>query len=290
MTTKKKAFGTIVLSILSSVFLATIKAFAGFFGQSDALIADAIESGTDVLASFLILFGIYYSHKPADDDHPYGHGKAEPLVTFGVVGFLVVSATLIAFNGLQNLSQEQPQPEGFTAIVLIGIIIWKELSYRYVLKKGKQMNSLSLQADAWHHRSDAISSLIALIGIGVSLILGPEFSKADDWAAIVSALFILYNAYFIFRPALGEILDEHSHHHIIDSIRKLERDVDGVQRVEKCYVRKTGMVYLVDLHLEVDGNLSVSQGHLIAHNFKDHIMNEIPEISDVLIHVEPHLV
>jgi cation diffusion facilitator family transporter len=268
--------------------LSVVKAFSGVVGHSDALIADAIESGTDVLASCLVLFGIYYSHKPPDEDHPYGHGKAEPLVTFGVVGFLVVSATLIAFNGIQNLNKEQPQPEVFTAFILIGIILWKELSYRYVLIKGKKMNSLSLQADAWHHRSDAISSLIAFLGITISLLFGPEFSKADDWAAIISALFILYNAYSIFRPALGEILDEHSHHHIIDSIRKLERDIDGVRKVEKCFVRKTGMVYLVDLHLEVDGNLSVSQGHKIAHDFKDHIMKEVPEISDVLIHIEPH--
>jgi cation diffusion facilitator family transporter len=290
MTTKKKAFNTIILSILSSLVLATLKAYAGVFGHSDALIADAIESGTDFLASFLVLFGIYYSHKPADDDHPYGHGKAEPLVTFGIVGFLVISATLIAYNGIQNLSKEQPQPEAFTAFVLIGIILWKELSYRYVLGKGKKMNSLSLQADAWHHRSDAISSLIALIGITVGLLFGPGFSKADDWAAIISAFFILYNAYSIFRPALGEILDEHSHHHIVDSIRRLEIDIDGVRRIEKCLVRKTGMVYLVDLHLEVDGELTVTQGHKIAHDFKDHVKKEIPEISDVLIHVEPHLV
>lgn len=221
MSLKNSAYRTIIFSILSSLMLAVIKAFSGVLGHSDALIADAIESGTDVLASFLVLFGIYYSHKPPDEDHPYGHGKAEPLVTFGVVGFLVVSATLIAYNGIQNLQKEQPQPQFFTVFVLIGIIVWKELSYRYVLIKGKKLNSLSLQADAWHHRSDAISSLIALLGITVSLLFGPEFSKADDWAAIISALFILYNAYSIFRPALGEILDEHSHHHIVDTIRLL---------------------------------------------------------------------
>ena len=290
MSLKNKAYRTILISVLSSLILATLKAFSGVVGNSDALIADAVESGTDVLASCLVLFGIYYSHKPPDEDHPYGHGKAEPLVTFGVVGFLVVSATLIAYNGIQNLQKVQPQPELFTVFVLIGIIVWKELSYRYVLKKGKKMNSLSLQADAWHHRSDAISSLIALLGITISLFFGPEFSKADDWAAIISALFILYNAYSIFRPALGEILDEHNHHHIIDSIRKLEGDVVGVHKIEKCFVRKTGMVYLVDLHLEVDGDLTVIQGHKIAHDFKDHIMTELPEISDVLIHVEPHSV
>lgn len=284
---KKIAYRTILLSIISSVLLALLKGYSGFAGHSDALIADAIESGTDVLASFLVLFGIYYSTKPADDEHPYGHGKAEALVTFGVVGILLISATLIAYNGIQHLSIEQEQPELFTIFVLIGIIIWKELSYRYVLSKGKKTNSLSIQADAWHHRSDAISSLIALIGISLSLLFGPAFSKADDWAAIAASLFIVYNAYIIFRPALGEILDEHNHHELIDKIKLMETHIVGVQGIEKCLVRKTGMTYLVDLHLEVAGSISVNEGHRIAHEFKDYLQGQLPEINDVLIHIEP---
>jgi cation diffusion facilitator family transporter len=284
---KKIAYRTILLSIISSVLLALLKGYSGFAGHSDALIADAIESGTDVLASFLVLFGIYYSTKPADDEHPYGHGKAEALVTFGVVGILLISATLIAYNGIQHLSIEQEQPEVFTIFVLIGIIIWKELSYRYVLSKGKKTNSLSIQADAWHHRSDAISSLIALFGISLSLLFGPAFSKADDWAAIAASLFIVYNAYIIFRPALGEILDEHNHHELIDKIKLMETHIVGVQGIEKCLVRKTGMTYLVDLHLEVAGSISVNEGHRIAHEFKDYLQGQLPEINDVLIHIEP---
>jgi cation diffusion facilitator family transporter len=284
---KKIAYRTILLSIISSVLLALLKGYSGFAGHSDALIADAIESGTDVLASFLVLFGIYYSTKPADDEHPYGHGKAEALVTFGVVGILLISATLIAYNGIQHLSIEQEQPELFTIFVLIGIIIWKELSYRYVLSKGRKTNSLSIQADAWHHRSDAISSLIALFGIGLSLLFGPTFSKADDWAAIAASIFIVYNAYIIFRPALGEILDEHNHHELIDKIKLMETHVVGVQGIEKCLVRKTGMTYLVDLHLEVAGSISVNEGHRIAHEFKDYLQGQLPEINDVLIHIEP---
>jgi cation diffusion facilitator family transporter len=284
---KKIAYRTILLSIISSVLLALLKGYSGFAGHSDALIADAIESGTDVLASFLVLFGIYYSTKPADDEHPYGHGKAEALVTFGVVGILLISATLIAYNGIQHLSIEQEQPELFTIFVLIGIIIWKELSYRYVLSKGRKTNSLSLQADAWHHRSDAISSLIALFGISLSLLFGPAFSKADDWAAIAASLFIVYNAYIIFRPALGEILDEHNHHELIDKIKLMETHIVGVQGIEKCLVRKTGMTYLVDLHLEVAGSISVNEGHRIAHEFKDYLQGQLPEINDVLIHIEP---
>ena len=284
---KKTAYKTITWSIISSIVLSLLKGYAGVEGHSDALIADAIESGTDVFASFLVLFGIYYSTKPADDDHPYGHGKAEALVTFGVVGFLLISATLIAYNGIQHLSVPQEQPELFTLFVLVGIIIWKELSYRYVLFKGKKTNSLSLQADAWHHRSDAISSFIALIGIGLALLFGPAFSKADDWAAIAASLFIVYNAFVIFRPALGEILDEHNHHDLIDKIKEMETHVPGVCGIEKCLVRKTGMTYFVDLHLEVTGTISVNEGHTIAHNFKDYLLKKLPEIHDVLIHIEP---
>lgn len=284
---KKTAYKTITWSIISSIVLSLLKGYAGVEGHSDALIADAIESGTDVFASFLVLFGIYYSTKPADDDHPYGHGKAEALVTFGVVGFLLISATLIAYNGIQHLSVPQEQPELFTLFVLVGIIIWKELSYRYVLFKGKKTNSLSLQADAWHHRSDAISSFIALIGIGLALLFGPAFSKADDWAAIAASLFIVYNAFVIFRPALGEILDEHNHHDLIDKIKEMETHVPGVCGIEKCLVRKTGMTYFVDLHLEVTGTISVNEGHTIAHNFKDYLLKKLPEIRDVLIHIEP---
>jgi cation diffusion facilitator family transporter len=287
MTTKNIAIKTIFLSISSSLILAIIKGISGYLGHSDALIADAIESSSDVLASFLVLFGMYYSHKPADEDHPYGHGKAEALTTFGVVGFLLVSATLIAYNGIQNLHSEQEQPASFTVYILIGIVLWKELSFRYVMNKGKKTNSLSLQADAWHHRTDALSSLIALFGIGISLFLGPKYSKADDWAAIISAIFIIYNAYSIFRPALGEILDEHTHHDLIEKIRQMENDVVGVMGIEKCLVRKTGMYYFVDIHLEVDATISVEKGHKIGHDFKDYVMKKIPDISDILIHIEP---
>lgn len=290
MNSKKTAFKTIIISIVSSLILAFVKGMSGHLGHSDALIADALESSSDVIASLLVLFGMYYSHKPADEDHPYGHGRAEAISTFGVVGFLLVSATLIAYNGVQNLFIDQQQPATFTIYILIGIIVWKELSFRFVMKKGKKINSLSLQADAWHHRADAISSVIALFGIGISLFFGSAYSKADDWAAIISALFIVYNAYTIFRPALGEILDEHTHHDLIEQIREMENEVEGVFAIEKCLVRKTGMYYFVDIHLEVDGNISVEKGHKIGHDFKSFVMNKIPEISDVLVHIEPVIV
>ncbi|MDR6969049.1 cation diffusion facilitator family transporter [Flavobacterium arsenatis] len=286
-TNKDKAIKATYLSILGNFFLALAKGITGYFGNSYALIADAIESTTDVLSSALVLFGIKYSTKPADSNHPYGHGRAETLVTFAVVGFLVISATIIAIESIKNIQTPHETPEKYTLIVLAIIVIIKEVFYRIVSKKSDETHSSSLKADAWHHRSDAITSLMAFIGIAIAIYMGPGYETADDWAALFASFFIIYNAYLIFRPALGEILDEHLYDDIIEDIRKVATTVEGVIDTEKCFVRKTGMTYLVDLHLTVDGNITVSEGHEIAHRLKDAIIKEIPEIADVLIHTEP---
>lgn len=283
----KQAKRTALLSVVTNALLAGVKGTAGVIGHSDALIADAIESCADIFSSFLVLFGIHYASKPPDEDHPYGHGKAEPLVTFAVVGFLLVSATIIAVESVRHLSEKQEQPAFFTLYVLAAIILIKELSYQYVYRKGQQTNSTSLKADAWHHRSDAISSLIAFLGILATFLFGKGFEKADDWAALIASFFIVYNAYRIFRPALGEIMDEHTHHELIDQIHVAAANVPGVIGIEKCWARKNGMSYVVDLHLEIDGNLSVTEGHGISHALKDHLMEVFPYLTDVLIHIEP---
>lgn len=284
---KKSAQKTAFLSLISNAGLAVAKGFTGVLGHSDAMIADAIESTTDVFASLLVLFGLNYSSKPADENHPYGHGKAEALVTFAVVGFLLISATIIAVESIRNLQQPQEKPEVFTLYVLGVIILIKEFSYRYVKQKSIETKSSSLHADAWHHRSDAISSVMAFIGISIALFFGKGYEKADDWAALLASVFIVYNAFLIFRPALGEIMDEHLHDDLIVLIRKEATKVEGVLDTEKCLVRKTGMVYIVDLHVEVDGKLSVFEGHEISHRLKDFLMVQLPEIADVLIHIEP---
>lgn len=284
---KDKAIKATYLSIIGNFFLALAKGMAGYFGNSYALIADAIESTTDVLSSALVLFGIKYSTKPADSNHPYGHGRAETLVTFAVVGFLVISATIIAVESIENIRTPHEMPEKFTLVVLAVIVIIKEVFYRIVSKKGDETNSSSLKADAWHHRSDAITSLMAFIGISIAIYMGPGYETADDWAALFASFLIVYNAYLIFRPALGEILDEHVYDDMIEQIRQIATMVEGVVDTEKCFVRKTGMTYLVDLHLTVKGSITVSKGHEIAHRLKDAIIKEIPEIADVLIHTEP---
>ena len=277
------------LSIFGNALLAIAKFVTGIFGNSYALIADAIESTTDVFSSFLVLLGLKYSSRPPDENHPYGHGKAEPLMTFAVVGFLVVSATVIAYESIQHIQTPHKVPEPYTLIVLAAIVIIKEYFYRKVSKKGDETKSTSLKADAWHHRSDAITSLMAFIGISIALFMGKGYETADDWAALFASGFILYNAYLILRPALGEVMDEHMYDDMIGDIREVSINVSGVLDTEKCNVRKTGMIYHVDLHIIVNAEISVKEGHDIAHNVKNELLTHFPEIFDVLIHVEPNI-
>jgi cation diffusion facilitator family transporter len=274
-------------SIVGNTCLAIIKGLAGFFGNSYALIADAIESTTDIFSSFLVLFGIKYSNRPADANHPYGHGRVEPLITFLVVGFLITSATIIAYESVANIGTPHELPKPWTLIVLGAIIIWKEYSFRLVMKRGVQTNSSSLKADAWHHRSDAITSVAAFVGISIALFLGKGYESADDWAALFASAFILYNSYLIFRPALGEIMDEHLYEDLEAHIRKIAVSVEGVLDTEKCFIRKSGMKFHIDLHAVVDGTISVKEGHDIAHLLKDTLRENIVELGHVLIHIEP---
>ena len=286
-TSEQTAVKATYFSIVGNTCLAVIKGIAGVFGNSYALIADAIESTTDIFSSFLVLFGIKYSNRPADANHPYGHGRAEPLVTFLVVGFLITSATIIAYESISNIGIPHELPKPWTLIVLGAIIIWKEFSFRLVMKRGIQTNSSSLKADAWHHRSDAITSVAAFIGISIAIFLGKGYESADDWAALFASVFILYNSYLIFRPALGEIMDEHLYDDLVAEIRTVSLNVEGIIETEKCFIRKSGMKYHVDLHAVVDATISVKEGHDLAHLLKDTLREKIFELGHVLIHIEP---
>ncbi|PZP47713.1 MAG: cation-efflux pump [Pseudopedobacter saltans] len=282
------AIRTTYFSIIGNIILASIKGLAGFFGHSYALIADAIESTADIVSSILVLFGLKYANRPADKNHPYGHGRIEPLITFLVVGFLITSATIIAYESIQNIKTPHALPKPWTLFILGAIIVWKEVSFRIVMKKSKETNSSSLRADAWHHRSDAITSLAAFIGISIALFFGNGYETADDWAALFASFFILYNSYRIFRPALGEIMDEDTYDVLVKGIREVSLTVHGVINTEKCFVRKVGLKYHIDLHVTVDGNITVRQGHDIAHNLQDTLKTQLSQLEHVLIHIEPN--
>lgn len=275
------------MSILSSTVLVLVKGGSGLIGNSFALVADAIESATDIVSSVLVLLGLRLARKPADANHPYGHGKAEALTTFVVVAFLVASATAIAFQAIDNLSRPQSPPEVWTLWVLAVIIVWKEASYRWVVRRSLQTGSTSLMADAWHHRSDAITSIMAFVGISMAVWLGPGYEVADDWAALFASALILFNAFRIFRPALGEVMDEQLHPDLVERIRAVSLGVDGISATETCHVRKAGTMFQVDLHAIVDGGITVREGHTLAHRLEEAIRREIPQVDQVLVHVEP---
>lgn len=281
------ALKTTYLSLLSNVILAAVKWTTGILGNSYALIADAIESTSDIFASLLVVFGIKYSSRPADKNHPYGHGRAEPLVTFLVVVFLLISAFIIGRESIKNIQTPHEAPRSFTLWVLAAIILWKEASYRWVMIKSKKTRSTTLKAEAWHHRADAITSIAAFIGISIALYMGPGYESADDWAALFASGLIVFNAYRIFRPALGEIMDEQNHPELKAEIRTVSKNVNGVLDTEKLHIRKVGMKFFVDLHVTVNGDLSVREGHDIAHLLKDTLLEKIPSIENVLIHIEP---
>ena len=287
MSNSDKAIKTTYFSILTNFLLALVKWLAGYFGNSHALIADAIESTADIFSSFLVLLGLKYSKRPADETHPYGHGRIEPLVTFIVVIFLIISAFIIAKESIHNIKTPHEGPKSWTLYVLAAIIIWKEISFRVIMNRSKKLNSSSLKADAWHHRSDAITSVAAFIGIAIALYFGEGFESADDWAALLASGLIIYNCYGIFRPALAEIMDENRYEDLEEDVRQHALHVAGVELIEKCYIRKIGMLFQIDLHAVVDPNLSVREGHEIAHDLKDYLIANLDNIGNVFVHIEP---
>ncbi len=278
---------TTLIGIVISLILVFIKGIAGYTGHSYALIADATETGADIFSSALLWIGLRIALKSPDKEHPYGHGKAEPLAAVVISLFLIGAAVWIAYNSIKYITTPHDLPKSFTLYVLVIVIIIKETMFRYVLGVGKKINSQAVKADAFHHRSDAITSVAAFIGISIALMGGRGYEGADDWAALIAAGLIVYNAIGLLRPALAEIMDAAPSNEIVMKVRQLAGSVPNVMAIEKCYVRKMGFDYYVDLHIEVEGQLSVTEGHRISHMVKDKILKSNLRVIDVLVHVEP---
>jgi cation diffusion facilitator family transporter len=276
-----------LLGIAANVALVLGKGTAGVVGHSYALIAEAIESGTDIFSSLIVWLGLRTAAREPDANHPYGHGKAEPLAAIAVAFALVCAAAYIATEGVLHILTPHQLPAPFTLAVLAVVIIIKETLYRRVNKVGEEVDSNAVKADAWHHRADVITSCTAFVGISIALIGGKGWEAADDWAALVACCFIVYNAYHIFRPAFGEIMDEAPDGTWTEDIRALAEAVPGVVATEKCFVRKMGFEYFADLHVIVDGSISVREGHNIAGAVKAAIMRAKPAVYNVLVHIEP---
>ncbi len=275
--------------IFVNLFLAIVKAIVGIVGNSFALVADAIESGTDVLSSLIVLLGLRLASKAPDKDHPYGHGRVETLTAIIVAGTLILAAIYIAYQAIQNiLKPDDESPKPYTLIVLLIVVVIKEFISRRIQHVAEHTGSTAVKGDAGHHRADAITALLAAIGISVALIGGKGYESADDWAALIASFIIVYNAYKIFRPALEEMMDKAPPSEEIEAIRNLARQVPGVLDAEKCFIRKSGFEYFIDIHVVVDSNINVKEGHHIGHAVKDYIMLHRPMVYDVLTHIEPN--
>lgn len=275
------------LGLAVNTLLASIKLVAGILGHSHALVADAVESLADVFSSIVVWRGLVVAAAPADEDHPYGHGKAEPIAAATVSAMLLGAAIWIFLTAIQEIRQPHLAPAPFTLIVLAVVIIVKESLFRFVLHESVSVESSAVKTDAWHHRSDAITSLAAAIGITVSLAGGKGYEGADDVAAAVAALVIAWNGWRLLGPALSELMDRSPRQEFVARIRQIARGLPGVEGVEKCMARKMGYQYYVDMHVEVDPQMTVQRSHEIAHQVKDGIRREMPNVRDVLVHIEP---
>ena len=270
-----------------NVLLAAAKILAGLVGHAYVLIADGIESALDVGGSIVIWGGLTVAARPPDATHPYGHGKAEPIAAVVVAVGVLTAALGLAIQSVREIFLPHHAPAPYTLVVLIVAVIIKEILYRYVIRFGREMESTAVKTDAWHHLIDAMTSIAAFIGISVALIGGEAWQSADDWAALFACALIGANGYRLLRPALFEIMDTAPRGRIVRSIRRAARSVPGVIEVEKCRARKMGLDFYVDLHVGVDGSISVHEGHEIAHQVKRAIQQSDSRIADVLVHIEP---
>jgi cation diffusion facilitator family transporter len=276
-----------LLGLVINVAFATVKIAAGVIGHAYVLIADGIESALDIGGSIVIWGGLTVAARPPDRTHPYGHGKAEPIAAIVVALGVLVAAIGLAIESVREILTPHHGPAPFTLAVLVVVIVVKEILFRYVNRVGKEFESTAVQTDAWHHRSDALTSTAAFIGISVALIGGERWRSADDWAALFACAVIAANGVRLLLPAFREIMDTAPGGKIVRSIQRVASSVPGVVEVEKCRARKMGLDFYVDLHARVDGNISVHEGHEIAHRVKAAIRQSNPRVADVLVHIEP---
>jgi len=276
------------LTIVSNIMLSAAKIVSGIIGNTYALIADGIESPLDIFYSIMVWLSLRYSLKPPDDEHPYGLGKIESIAALAISALLIFAAVIISIQSIDEINRNQTAPAGFTLYVLCAIILFKEILYRILYNKGNQLQSSALKSDAWHHRSDALTSVAAFVGISIALIGGPGYESADDWAALLACAIIFYNGIKLFVNAMHDVIDTSPSVEFEKRVREIAQRVSGVIDIEKCRIRKSGLFYLMDIHVTVDGTMNVKDGHTIGHDVKDKLIQSDLKIMDVIVHIEPH--
>lgn len=274
--------------LITNALLVLVKLIAGIVGHANALVADAVESSADIFSSLIVWMGLSIAARPADEDHPYGHGKAEPLAAAVVSLMLLGAAIGIVIMAIREIRAPQYLPAPFTLFVAAGVIIIKEALYRRVSRVGREVGGTAIVADAWHHRADAISSLAAFIGISVALIGGRGWEAADDWAALVAAGVVAVNGIRTLRPAISGLMDEAPDRSVKERVLHAAAEVDGVRSVENLNVRSSGLGFYVDVHVKADPTLSLEEAHEIAAKVKYAVLAAVPSVVGVLVHMEPY--
>jgi cation diffusion facilitator family transporter len=274
-----------LLSIGSNLVLALCKCVAGYVGHSFALVADGIESLSDVFSSSAVYLGLRFAIKPPDKTHPYGHGKAEPIAAVVVGLAMALAGIAIAVESISQIRTPHPLPRVYTLWVLLVVVAVKILLSRFVSSVAHNLHSTAVEGDAWHHLSDAITSAFAFVGISIAVLTKNPY--ADDWAALCAAPVILWNAWRQLRTPMAELLDTAPPPDVERQVRAAAASVDGVMGLEKCFVRKVGFQYYVDLHVVVKGDLTVRSGHTISHRVENRVLEKVDRVASVLVHIEP---
>jgi cation diffusion facilitator family transporter len=256
-------------------------------GHSYALIADGIESMLDVVSGFVVAGSLKIAARPPNEKYPYGYGKVETVAALVISLGLIAAAAVIAIQSVREILSPHRAPAAFTLVVLVLVVATKELLFRFLSRTGETIASGAIRSDAWHHRSDSFTSLAAFLGISISLVMGAGYEAADDWAALFAAGVIASNGAGLLRSAWREILDASLPDNVIDDIREIARNVDGVAGIDMCRVRKSGLGLWVDIHVEVLGDRTVLAGHEIAHRVKDALLASDHNVVDAVVHIEP---
>lgn len=275
------------IGLVVNALLTLVKLVAGIMGNAYALVADAVESSVDMIGSLAVWSGLRIASRDPDDRYPFGYGRAEPLAAAAVSLLLLAAAVGIALTAAREIRTPHFLPKPYTLIVLIAVIIVKWVLFRRVLATSQATGSVAVEADAWHHRSDAITSAAAFIGISVALLGGPGWEQADDWAAILAALVIAVNGLLMLRNSLRDLMDRAPSAEILQQVRSASLETTGVLAIEKLKIRRSGMGLYVDIHVQADPLLSLHDAHILSGCVKSSIRREVPSTIGVLVHMEP---
>jgi cation diffusion facilitator family transporter len=283
----RSATRTALAGLAINLTLGVVKLFGGIFGSSFALISDAVNSIGDSLGSVIVLFALRVAQKPPDPDHPYGHTRAEAVAGLSVAWLISFSAMTVGWEAVSHMFDRHSAPATWTLWIAAANVVIKEVLYRVNKSIGERIGSQSLVANAWDHRSDALCSLAVVVGIAAVRWGGSRFIWADEVAALFVVAAILWSAYHLLRNNAAELMDQQADDEMVDAIRRQALRVAGVRAVEKLRVRRSGMEYFADIHVEVDPQTTVEHGHKIGHDVKSQLVKEFTALRDVLVHLEP---